>query len=392
LYPTPKKSGRIDEPPAVPSGATETAGARGSAFRLGEYRIVREIGRGGMGIVYEAVQESLGRRVAVKVLPSGVLEDPRRKARFLREARAAATLDHPNIVPVHAVGEDGGSHYYAMLYIEGERLDRAIAELRRLRGDAGSSAAASEDAPPASEEAPIVAGPQSVNEASFDLGVGSWTISVDVDDDPRCAYAAIDALCSTTVEVKEPGGLRIPGDANGDCSLDISDAVAVLEILFLGSGKMFPCGDGSTTNPRQREARRLAARRDDRPLRCRRHALLPLPRRPAPRARRAREAVDGLREDRGLRGSLREVEGSVLTPRQPSPCLIQSIAAGGRGSGIVERDRLSASSRTSPFLPGLWIPPSVQATYHGDGVPGSAEEYPIGEIEQQCTPEVTVHD
>jgi eukaryotic-like serine/threonine-protein kinase len=79
--------------------------------RLGDYRILREIGRGGMGVVYEAEQESLGRHVALKVLPGHALLDPRQLARFHREARAAARLHHTNIVPVFGVGEQDGLHY-----------------------------------------------------------------------------------------------------------------------------------------------------------------------------------------------------------------------------------------------------------------------------------------
>jgi WD40 repeat protein len=110
-------------------------------LRLGEYRIVREIGRGGMGVVYEAEQESLGRRVALKVLPPGSLGDARHVERFQREARAAARLHHTNIVPVFAVGEEGGTHYYAMQYIEGRPLDDVLRELRKLRAAADLAAA-----------------------------------------------------------------------------------------------------------------------------------------------------------------------------------------------------------------------------------------------------------
>jgi WD40 repeat protein/serine/threonine protein kinase len=105
----------------------------GPPRRLGEYRIVREIGRGGMGIVYEAEQESLGRRVALKVLLAGVLKDSRHVERFQREARAAARLHHTNIVPIFAVGEETGTHYFVMQYIEGRPLDQLLAELRKLR-------------------------------------------------------------------------------------------------------------------------------------------------------------------------------------------------------------------------------------------------------------------
>jgi WD40 repeat protein/serine/threonine protein kinase len=101
--------------------------------RLGEYRILREIGRGGMGIVYEAEQESLGRRVALKVLPPHFRPNPIQRQRFEREARAAARLHHTNIVPVFGVGEEGGLHYYVMQYIQGLGLEAVIEELRRLR-------------------------------------------------------------------------------------------------------------------------------------------------------------------------------------------------------------------------------------------------------------------
>src|SRR5205814_2384696 len=88
--------------------------------RLGEYRIVREIGRGGMGVVYEAVQESLGRHVALKVLPGPGPANATYLERFRREARAAGQLQHPNIVPVYGVGEAEGVHFYAMQYVQGQ--------------------------------------------------------------------------------------------------------------------------------------------------------------------------------------------------------------------------------------------------------------------------------
>jgi WD40 repeat protein/serine/threonine protein kinase len=99
--------------------------------QLGDYRIVREIGRGGMGVVYEAEQASLGRHVALKVLPRQLLVDPRANQRFEREARAAARLHHTNIVPVFGVGEQDGLPYYAMQLIAGIGLDTVIAELAR---------------------------------------------------------------------------------------------------------------------------------------------------------------------------------------------------------------------------------------------------------------------
>ena len=93
-----------------------------------KYRIDQEIGRGGMGIVYEAEQISLSRRVALKVLPFAATMDRRQLQRFHNEARAAAGLHHTNIVPVHAVGEERGVHYYAMQFIDGRTLADFIAQ------------------------------------------------------------------------------------------------------------------------------------------------------------------------------------------------------------------------------------------------------------------------
>src|SRR5262249_20786180 len=101
--------------------------------RLGDFRILREVGRGGMGVVYEAEQISLGRRVALKVLPFAATMDPRHLQRFQNEARAAASLQHPHIVPVHAVGCERGVHYYAMQFIDGHSLGQVIEELRTTK-------------------------------------------------------------------------------------------------------------------------------------------------------------------------------------------------------------------------------------------------------------------
>ncbi len=111
---------------------------------LGDFRIVREVGRGGMGVVYEAQQLSLGgRRVALKVLPFAGMFDPRYLLRFQNEARAAACLHHPHIVPVYAVGCDRGVHYYAMQFIDGLTLAAMIdgfqTEDQQTRLDTGSS-------------------------------------------------------------------------------------------------------------------------------------------------------------------------------------------------------------------------------------------------------------
>jgi serine/threonine protein kinase len=97
---------------------------------LGDFQIIREIGRGGMGIVYEATQLSLGRRVALKVLPFAAALDSKQLQRFKTEAYAAAQLHHTHIVPVYAVGCERGMHFYAMQLIEGRSFADVIDELR----------------------------------------------------------------------------------------------------------------------------------------------------------------------------------------------------------------------------------------------------------------------
>src|SRR5262245_7791962 len=99
--------------------------------QFGEYQILRELGRGGMGVVYEAYHLGLERRVALKVLSGKSFEDAQQRERFLQEAKTAAGLHHTNIVPIFEVGELDGVCYYAMQYIRGESLGVIV---RRLRG------------------------------------------------------------------------------------------------------------------------------------------------------------------------------------------------------------------------------------------------------------------
>jgi WD40 repeat protein len=103
---------------------------------LGDFRLGAEVGRGGIGVVYEARQISLGRRVAVKVLPAASFADPKQLRRFELEAQAAAALQHPNIVPVIAYGNEGGVPYFAMRLIDGRSLAHVIQGLRE-RGARG---------------------------------------------------------------------------------------------------------------------------------------------------------------------------------------------------------------------------------------------------------------
>ncbi|HMF15486.1 MAG TPA: protein kinase [Gemmataceae bacterium] len=116
--------------------------------RLGDFEILRELGRGGMGVVYEARQVSLNRKVALKVLSGGLGLTPRAVQRFHREAEAAAKLHHTNIVPVYATGEQDGTHFYAMELIDGPSLDHVIRQMRR-----GVAGAERSDAPAGASEA-----------------------------------------------------------------------------------------------------------------------------------------------------------------------------------------------------------------------------------------------
>lgn len=113
---------------------------------LGDYRILQEVGRGGMGIVYEAEQISLGRHVALKVLPFQMASDECAIAPFRREARTAAQLQHPHIVTVYDSGQQDAVWYYAMEFIHGQSLHDVMVELQLARQDSshrGSGPAAS---------------------------------------------------------------------------------------------------------------------------------------------------------------------------------------------------------------------------------------------------------
>jgi serine/threonine protein kinase/formylglycine-generating enzyme required for sulfatase activity len=134
VEPIAREGGASEQDLGAPADGVEIQGK--VVKKLGEYRILRELGHGGMGVVYEAVQESLGRHVALKVLPFHSLMDKSHLERFWREAKSAAMLHHPNIVPVFGVGEHDGIHYYAMQFIRGKGLDKVIEEMQDLRSAA----------------------------------------------------------------------------------------------------------------------------------------------------------------------------------------------------------------------------------------------------------------
>ena len=101
---------------------------------LGDYTLRRQIGRGGMGVVYEAWENSMDRQVALKVLPAGVAADDKAFHRFMREAKTAGKLSHPNVVPVYFMGVKEQTPFYAMEYVEGETLAQILGRLRAAEG------------------------------------------------------------------------------------------------------------------------------------------------------------------------------------------------------------------------------------------------------------------
>jgi WD40 repeat protein/serine/threonine protein kinase/tetratricopeptide (TPR) repeat protein len=168
LFPALVEVEQVEDDRRVDSTGPTTRPGPAPPRQVGDYRIVREVGRGGMGVVYEAEQVSLGRRVALKLLPRGTIQDGWKVERFRREARSAARLHHTNIVPVFEVGQDGDSVYYAMQFIQGQGLDLVIDELRRLRAggtrNSGREARSPGDRIPPSNEA--TARPSGVDSAA----------------------------------------------------------------------------------------------------------------------------------------------------------------------------------------------------------------------------------
>jgi len=134
LFPALVEMEQLKPVTADQTGGYTPAVAPSDPVQLGDFRILRRVGQGGMGVVYEAIQESLGRHVALKLLPAEALLDPQKLERFRREAQSAAKLHHTNIVPVFGTGEADGRHFYAMQFIGGHPLDAVIDEVKRLKG------------------------------------------------------------------------------------------------------------------------------------------------------------------------------------------------------------------------------------------------------------------
>jgi serine/threonine protein kinase len=177
--------------------------------QLGEYVILREIGRGGTGVVYEAEQQTLGRHVALKVLPGAGLGGTHLQ-RFRLEARAAARLHHTNIVPVFGVGEAEGVHYYAMQFIQGQGLDAVIEELARrrkgVRPPAFHSAASETGIRPS-----VAVLAQSLTEGR--LSATAASVSAAPGDPARASVPGKTAARPGSATVTDPGGAPEPTDS-----------------------------------------------------------------------------------------------------------------------------------------------------------------------------------
>lgn len=154
--------GELSRSRAAGSVATSPLGPAVADGTLGDFRVVREVGRGGMGVVYEAEQISLRRRVALKVLPFAAVADPRSLQRFRNEALAAAGLDHPHVVKVYGVGCERGVHFIALQYIDGRPLSDLIRERRGQPADPPTPPTATAAADATASYAPGRAAPAKV--------------------------------------------------------------------------------------------------------------------------------------------------------------------------------------------------------------------------------------
>jgi WD40 repeat protein len=206
--------------------------------QLGDYRIIREIGHGGMGVVYEAEQVSLGRHVALKVLPHTALADPKTKKRFEREAKAAAKLHHTNIVPVFAVGEYEGLPYYAMQFIQGMGLDKVIVELARLQRPRRKNEPAADERPAADVQlAAQSAGQSAALDIARSLMTGishSAVLNAEVKE-AAASDPSVAAPGSTSRAAGDAGGPRSASRGSADVSAEHQADTSSASSLILGA-------------------------------------------------------------------------------------------------------------------------------------------------------------
>jgi serine/threonine protein kinase len=244
---------------ATGSASCATGSASAVSRTLGDFRIQREIGRGGMGVVYEAEQISLGRRVALKVLPFASMLDERQLQRFKNEARAAATLNHPNIVPVHFVGCERGVHFYAMQYIEGQTLAAVIDGLKcGVPATAGKLHA----------ECGVGNGDSDQGPKSKDQG-RSWATSPEIQSDDRSSHSkdTVAAALSTLRETKPRDYYRRIAELGiqaaealdhahqlGIVHRDVKPANLLVECSHLGRSHLAPRDGASKFHHAERDA------------------------------------------------------------------------------------------------------------------------------------------
>lgn len=210
-------------PDATTDGSSTAEVSRVPELRqLGDYRILREVGRGGMGIVYEAEQISLGRRVALKLLPTNMQGKGQQRMRFEREARAAAKLHHTNIVPVFGVGEQDGMCYYVMQFIQGLGLDNVLEELRRLRGNGPISAVRTGAALRVSRKT------QAASNAAVSLFTGQFDATRAFSDAPGDSHATLASDTPPSAKPPLPAPISHPTAAQPARAGQINDATEAM--------------------------------------------------------------------------------------------------------------------------------------------------------------------
>jgi WD40 repeat protein len=222
-------------PSDATGGAAEPGVAAGDHLRrLGDYTILRELGRGGMGVVYEAEHDSLKNRVALKIMHMRFRADPTSLRRFQTEARSAAKLHHTNIVPVFDFGEQDGVCYYAMQYIAGVGLERVLEDVRHLRAAAGGSTPAGTGA--AGDGAPTAVAADPVSVVSHGLLTGRYAAAPDPSSasDPD-ATATFDPQATGAGAGKAPASFdeAAPVPSAGDAGPSSSSFAGRSEAVYL---------------------------------------------------------------------------------------------------------------------------------------------------------------